>query len=216
MTLEEYREAWQRHEAREVPPPDDDLVTWVARRAEAFERKVRRRDLVETIAAVAVVGFFGWEVATAPALLTKAGAAVVVAGACLVVWRLRRARGVLEADGAGRPVADRLRLQRRKVETQSELLESVLWWYVAPPALGAALFVYGVSGASRSTALSLAVVAGISAFVWWLNRRAVRRGLRPRREELDRRLRRLEEAAGEGSDASGGGRGREGLGEDGT
>jgi membrane protein implicated in regulation of membrane protease activity len=193
MTLEQYREAWQEHEGREVPPPDDDLVAWVARRAEEFEKRIRRRDLVETVAAGAVVVFFGREVATAASLLAKAGAAVVVAGACLVVWRLRRARAELEADGAGRPVAERLRVQRRKVEAQIELLESVLWWYVAPPALGGALFVYGVSGASWSTALALAVVAGISAFVLWLNRRAVRRDLRPRREELNRRLRRLEE-----------------------
>lgn len=200
MSLEEYRDAWQRHEERGIADRDDELVERIARRAEEFESAVRRRDLLETVAAVAVVAFFGYEVATAPSLLAKTGAAVVLAGACLVVWRLWRARAAFGTDDAARPVADRLRLQRRKVEAQIELLESVLWWYVSPLALGAVLFVVGLGGASGRTALALAVVAGVGVAVWWLNRRVVRRDLRPRCEELTRRLRRLEEPGRGGPD----------------
>lgn len=203
MTLEDYRDAWQRHQGSELGDPDDELVEWVAGRAEEFEAKVRRRDLLETVAAVVVVAFFGYEVATAPSLLAKAGAAVVLAGAGLVVWRLRRARRSLGTDGACRPVADRLRIQRRKVDAQIELLESVLWWYVSPLAVGAVLFAVGLGGAPWATALALAVVAGVSVAVWRLNRRVVRSDLRPRRAELARRLRRLEEGGRNGSGRSG-------------
>ncbi|MFW6193480.1 MAG: hypothetical protein ACOC83_08325, partial [Gemmatimonadota bacterium] len=101
MTLEDYRDAWQSHEGREVAGPDeDDLLEWVVRRSEAFESRIRRRDLLETVAAVVAAAFFGWEAATASSVLAKVGAGGVAAAVVWVAWRLRRARRVLEADGA--------------------------------------------------------------------------------------------------------------------
>lgn len=97
------------------------------------------------------------------------------------------------------------------MDAQIELLEGVLWGYVSPLALGAALFVVGLGGASRGTALGLAVVAGVSAAVWLLNRRAVRRGLRPRRDEVARRLRRLERGEQDRSAGPGPGEGGAGV-----
>lgn len=208
MTLEDYRDAWQGHDGREVAAPGEDaLLEWVRDRSEAFEKKIRRRDLLETAAAALAVALFGYEALTSPSIVAKVGAGIVVASAVFIAWRLRRARRALGAEDAGRPVADRLRIQRRKVDAQIELLESVVWWYVSPVALGASVFAFGVSGASWGTLLTLAVVVGVSVAVWWLNRRAVRRDLRPRREELTRRLRRLQEPRRDGPDRPRSGRG---------
>lgn len=194
MTLEEYRSAWQEHEERDVSDLDEEeLVESVAGRAAAFERKIRRRDLLEGVAAVVVVAFFGWQAATTPSALARVGAAVVVGGAGFVVWKLRRARREFGTDGVGRPVADRLRLHRRKVQAQIELLENILWWYLAPLAVGAGLFTVGIAEGPGEAAVALAVEAGIVGFVWWLNQRAVEKGLRPRREELDRLMEELED-----------------------
>lgn len=194
MTLEDYRSAWQEHNEDELSQAgEEEIADWVAERAERFEKKIRRRDLLETGAAVFVAAFFGYEIVTASRLLARMGAGVLLVAAGYVVWRLRRARRAFEADGTGLPVAVRLRLQLRKVEAQIELLESVLWWYVAPLALGAVLFIVGTGGGVAATLLSVAVVVAGSGLVWRLNRRAARKGLRPRRRELIRRIRRLEE-----------------------
>lgn len=194
MTLEEYRSAWQQHEEREVSDADEEeLVERVAERAGEFEAKIRRRDLLETLAAVAVVAFFLWEAVTVRSAVARVGATVVVLGAGFVVWNLRRARRDFGTDGAGRPVAERLRLHRRKVQAQIELLESVLWWYLAPLAVGAGLFTVGVADGPREAIVALAVEAGICGVLWWLNRRVVERDLRPRRDELDRLVEDLED-----------------------
>lgn len=194
MTLEEYRRAWQQHEERDVSDADEEeLVETVAERAVEFEAKIRRRDLLETAAAAVVVALFGWQAVAAPSPLARLGAAVVVLAAAFVVWKLRRARRDFGSDGAGRPVAERLRLHRRQVRNQIELLESVLWWYLAPLALGAGLFTVGVAGGVGEAVAALAVEAAICGAVWWLNQRAVERDLRPRREELDRLLEELED-----------------------
>lgn len=207
MTLEEYREVWQRQEAAGPERKDEEeLLARVKRRAEAFERKIFWRDLREIGAAVLVAGLFGWWAVSADTLLVRAGALVVVAGAGLIAWRIRRARRDGSAETAARPVADRIRAEIRKVDAQIELLETVLWWYVAPPALGLALMIVGGGSSGWSTLLQLVGVGVAGSAVWWLNHRAVRRGLRPRREELAEQLRQVEN--GERSGRLRGGEGR--------
>lgn len=96
------------------------------------------------------------------------------------------------AELAGRPVAERLEAEIEKVEAQIELLEKVLWWSLAP--IGIGLVVMVASGGIEGW-FEFAYLAGLALFfgyIWWLNQRAVDRYHRPRRNELVRTLRRLE------------------------
>lgn len=197
MTLEEYRDAWQGPGTDpEADLDEEELLAEVKERSEAFDRTIRRRDWLEIAAAALVVIAFGYEALTSEAWLARIGAAVVVAGSVLVVWRLRSARRDGRDELAGRPVAERLRAELEKVDAQIRLLESVLWWYVGPLAAGCLLFVVGIGDGHLGTLISVAVILAVSVLVWWLNRRAVRRSLRPRRRELARMLDRIEANGG--------------------
>lgn len=193
MSLDEYREVWQQEDEDEGELAEEELLSAVKERSEAFDRKIRRRDGLEIAVAVAVVLLFGYEAVTAASWLARAGAGIIVAGAALIVWRLRRARRNGGARLAGRPVAERLRAELEKVDAQIELLESVLWWYLGPPTAGAVLFVVGTGGGlDAMTLVAIALILAVGAVVWRLNRRAVRRDLRPRRRELAELLERIE------------------------
>lgn len=193
MKLDDYREAWREQElSGEDEPDEEELLDWVQEQSEAFERRIRRRDLLETVAAVLVAGLFGYEAATSASWLVRIGAAIIVLGSGFVVWWLRRARTSGPERAADRSVADRLRAERERVEIQIRLLESVVWWYLAPPTVGATLFIVGLDAGTAATLTSLAVVAAVFGFIWYLNRRAVRTHLRPRRDELNRLLEGLE------------------------
>lgn len=198
MTLDDYRDAW-----RESPDPDregadeEELLAFVREQSAAFEKKIRRRDLLETLAVVVVAAFFGYELVTATSWLVRAGAALVIAGGAFVVWWLHRARRAGPDRAGDRPVAEQLRAQRERLDIQIRLLKSVLWWYLAPLAAGAVLFAVGQGTPVWSTALTLGVVAVVCVVVWRLNQRAVERKLGPRRRELTRLLEQLDE---EGAD----------------
>lgn len=197
MTLDEYREAWQEQadEDRNAPA-EEELLARVKRRAEAFDRKIFWRDVREIGAALLVTALFGWWSLRAGEPLVRIGALVVVAGAALVVWRLRAARRDGTDERAALPVAERIRAEMRKLNAQIELLESVLWWYVSPFVVGLALMILGGDGSIASSLLQVTLVLLAGAAVWWLNRRAVRRGLRPRRRELADLLRKVENGSG--------------------
>lgn len=192
MGLEDYRDVWQEQGDGPPDPDEEELVDRVRERFEAFERRIRRRDRLETITGLAVVAFFGYSLAAASSWVAKAGAAIVIAAAGFIVQRLRRARNRDERPEPGAPVTEHLRAARDQVATQIELLESVLWWYLAPLAAGGVLYVVGLGTGMLATLITLGTIAAVCGVIWWLNQRAVRRELRPRHEQLTRMIRELE------------------------
>ncbi|MGK7312511.1 MAG: hypothetical protein ACN0LA_09750 [Candidatus Longimicrobiales bacterium M2_2A_002] len=198
MTLDAYRDAWNRQDVNDRDrPTDEELVAMTERRAADFDRTIRRRDRLETLAAVVVILVFGFEAVTATAWLERTGAAIVVVASAFIVWWLRRTRSgsgsvAGDASAAVLPVAERVRLERDSVDAQIRLLESVLWWYLAPLALGISLFILGLGTGTLLTVASLVGLIIVYAVIWRINQRTVRRELRPRRERLSRLLGQLQ------------------------
>ncbi len=88
-----------------------------------------------------------------------------------------------------------------QVNHQIWLLKNVLWWYLLPPGIGIAIFMGYIAFAEvsrdgiRGSIGWLSFISGylISCFfffwgVYWLNQRAVRKELLPRKQELEQIL----------------------------
>lgn len=193
MSLDDARSWWNADDdAAHGAVPDEELLALVKRESEAFDETIRRRDRRESIAAVAVFAFFAFLLVD-PSWLVRAGAVVAMAGAVLVYWTLRRTRKRHERRVRARSLARSIRAEREKVDAQIGLLERVLWWYIAPFVVAAVLIIVGSNGASWVTLVMVAIVVAVAAWIYRLNRNAVRCTLRPRRERLTRLLRQIEE-----------------------
>ena len=171
---------------------ESDLLRLVKDKADAFDQKIWRRDIIESIAALAVFLFFAWMLRD-PSWLVRLGALTVMGGSALIYWTLRRTRTRHDDASLDRPVADVLRTERAKVDDQIRLLETVLWWYLGPLVVGILLVTIGDSGWSAFTVGYGTVVLLFAAGIYVLNQRAVRTDLKPRREELTRLLEQVEE-----------------------
>jgi hypothetical protein len=173
---------------------DEDILALVQSGSRKLERQIRRRDWREVVAGI-IAGVIIAPGAFRGPLLARVGVWMVLGGLALVMWRLYRARQV-GGRGAGDPslsVADALRAEGRRLDAQIALLESVWWWYVAPLSIGVVLLTVGLRGASRFTIVYTALVALAAWGVVALNRRVVRRDLRPKRAELNALLSELGE-----------------------
>lgn len=110
-------------------------------RASAFERKVKRRNLVEYVAAVIVIAAFGWY-ATLPLAATPlwpvANVAIII-GALAVVWNLHRI-GRAAATPASAEFGALLDFHRAELVRQRDALRTVWLWYIAPFLPGLALW----------------------------------------------------------------------------
>lgn len=181
---DDYRKEWVDTPSDVDGMDEEGLLGRVKEQAQAFERRIRRRDLREIGAGVFVVLAFGYETVTAETWLARTGAAVVMCAALYIIWKLRRARPEDDAQAAGRAVSERLRQQLRAVDRQIRLHETALRWYLAPLILGSLMFVAGLGAAWWATLITVAVIALISVRVRRANRSFVQEYLKPRRRRL--------------------------------
>lgn len=162
---------------------DAEILAMLKADSARFDRMIRRRDRIETIAAVLVALVFlpqlwwgSW--------LTRLGVVLFVAGSVLTYVRLRGARRDAPSPDMTAPVVEMIRGRLDSVDAQIRLLESVFWWYLAPLGLGVILIFAGGVGASLATLVYTAVVVAAVMVIYRLNQRAVRLHLQPLRDEL--------------------------------
>lgn len=171
-------------DARSMPAATDaEILAMLKAEAARFDRTIRRRDRIETIAAVFVALVFlpqlwwgSW--------LTRLGVVLFVAGSVLTYVRLSGARRDAPSPDMTAPVVEMIRGRLDSVDAQIRLLESVFWWYLAPLGLGVILIFAGGVGASLAALVYTAVVVAAVFVIYRLNQRAVRLHLQPLRDEL--------------------------------
>ena len=96
------------------------------------------------------------------------------------------------------PLAHCIKVSLAQVEHQIWLLRNVLWWYLLPFTVGIALFWSHVAWQARDNVAGLKFIglcfAGLFVLytgIYYLNQYAVRKGLIPRRRELESLLKNL-------------------------
>ena len=192
MNLEDARHEWQSQTTLEKSRmSEEEMLELVKHSSSAFDRTIARRDRRETIAAIVVMILFLPLLATGP-WLARTGVLVVLGAFALIFTKLGAARRLEASERPDLSLAELLESERAKVNGQIHMLESVVSWYIIPPAAGAMLIVIGLEGLSWFTAGYAVFALAISLWIYRLNQRAVRRELRPRRSELERLLHELE------------------------
>ncbi|HEU4560834.1 MAG TPA: hypothetical protein VFS20_23485 [Longimicrobium sp.] len=186
MNFDQLAEVWRSDDAGTTVRSPADEVAAVRARAAGLARDVRRRDRLETGAALVVFPFFAWIAARAPSPVSAVGAVIVMAACVLIPLRLRRARHG-DVDPA-LPLAWALRAELARVRAQERLLGSVAWWYLAPLGIGVILVRVGAPGPQLHKAAYVVSVVALGAGLLFLNLRAVRREVRPLAAELERWL----------------------------
>lgn len=180
MNASELEHLWQKQQPIELSP---EKIGQIAATVDAVDRKFRRkiwwRDLREIGAALVVAAFFGFVGQTWLRWLAVASCLFVVA------WIIR-SRIMVRPSRETPSVSGRLQQMIRETEMQIELTRSLLWWYLLPCAV--AIFAMVLDSPPRFPLPFLSIYgsggAALYVAVYWVNQRAVRKVLEPRRENL--------------------------------
>lgn len=147
-----------------------------------FERKIQGRNVREYAAAIAVVLFASFEFWRGGDLLVRVGFGLLIAGMSYLIWHLL-------SRGSWRPLPEDMGLssciefQRRQLEQQRDLLNSVWRWYLGPmiPGMAVLLVAFGHANPGHLQHPALVVVpeamffAAICVAIAMLNGRAARK-----------------------------------------
>jgi CubicO group peptidase (beta-lactamase class C family) len=192
MEPDKFQQAWQVHSSQTRIAVDPDLLLKeVQRNQQAFKTTIFHRDFIEVGVAFLMLPYWiyagithalpwTWYL-TIPALIWVAG--------FILVDRMRHKRHPSEP---GASLVNCVKESLLQVEHQIWLLRNVFWWYLLPFTLSILAFFADVtwrvskdwlealiSGGSLS-----GIVLGLYSFIYYINQRAVRVQLEPRRQEL--------------------------------
>jgi Flp pilus assembly protein TadB len=191
MSWKDLQDQWKR---TAVTPLPASTVQDTLRRAQRLRRGILWRDGMETVVALALVPcVFGWlrDAVHARVWLTMASALLLLAWLFYVPWRLWRARRLLPGNDPSLPLQHYLERQKRAMLAQARMLEQIVWWYIAPCALGVAGVTVGNHGLTRGVLIYLAVVLVFCVAVERLNKRAAKHNFRRRAADIDATFREL-------------------------
>jgi hypothetical protein len=188
MDWNDLRRRW--HEVPAAPVPET-LADELEARDRALRAALKRRDLVETGAALVIAPVF---VALAVKLFRDeawaafAFCALIVAWIAFVPWRLWRARRALPVPRADLPSLAYLGAEREAMLAQARMLEQAWLWYFAPCAVGVAGLAFSVAGLTTKSVAYVAIVAAFCAVMSFANRHAARVAFREHAAAISRQI----------------------------
>jgi CubicO group peptidase (beta-lactamase class C family) len=190
---DEYQQAWQAQSSQARVTVDANvLLKEVQRSQQNFRAMIFWRDFREVAVALLLlpIWFLMGYTLSLPWSWYLTVPAIIWGGGFILVNRKLHPQGPGEAD---KPLRESVKESLTQVEHQIWLLRNVFWWYLLPFALPILAFfaqvAWSLRFAGRLEALSFFVILAGSvfamySFIYYLNQRAVRVELEPRREEL--------------------------------
>lgn len=157
MNEHELMRLWREQPAR----PETFDVEALRRRAERFDRGVRRRNLREYVAAILVAAATIYFAVVRDEPVTRLGCLVTLAGTAIAVWQLHRRTAVDMRDPV-RLAAPLATHYRDELCRQRDALRSVWLWYLLPLLPGPELMLLGRHLAGH---LPIAKVSDLAIFL---------------------------------------------------
>lgn len=193
MDFEDLQKAWQSQDAgAKVTINADVLLKEIRRNQQQFRATIFLRDVREVgVCAVMMAFFLVWGLRRHWWSLYLLSFCCFFVGAFFVVDRiLQRRKQPVNNDSLQACVQNSL----LQVNHQIWLLKNIFWWYLLPILIGlgavSAQTLARWPGHELASMITMGVVYILTygftyALVYWLNQRAVRKQLAPRRQELE-------------------------------
>jgi len=194
MKLDDLKQDWQQ--TVKAPPLTADfkeVISVLEKETSKIDKEIKRRDILEISIAMLLIPVWVFGLVNSVSLIQTLGCWFAIATSLFVSYKLLRAKRVEAPRDAS--VKAFLETEKQKVQQQKQLLESIVWWYIAPITLSIVLITLGAnvdsSGMPQITdfilkyygALALLVVGG-----YLLNKRAARKKFGPLLTNIEQRL----------------------------
>ena len=184
MTDLDLKSLWQTSAVDAGPAIDLEAVK---SRAEAFDKKIKRRNALEWIASAFVVLWFGHDAWHADSSLLLGGnlmIALAAVGISAYLWRNGRVRQLVDPSHDSRGF---LAAHAQALQSQAKLLGQAPLWYLGPLAAGlAVLMVARFPAEGRAMGpwlITTGFIVVVFSVIWWINYRAAAK-LRTRADAL--------------------------------
>ena len=194
MSDQELKQLWRQPQlTAPLAGPDTDIVARMKKRMRKFDRTIFWRDVRELAACVFVFIGYWINYYYNSSTITRAGCVVIMVAAVFIALKLLYAHRGQRRFRHPASIREFLQGEVEKVSRQIRLLETVVWWYLLPLFIGMGLYSWGRAADWSDKIVLLGVNLFVYAFIYWLNRYAARKSLRPLKEQLEQTLTAVQE-----------------------
>ena len=192
MDPDKYQQAWQAHSSETRVTVDADwLLKEVQRNQRDLRETIFRRDVIEVGVGLLLLPYWFYKGVTSslPWTWWLTVPAIIWVIGFILVDRMRHKR---KPSKPGEPLLKSVKESLTQAEHQIWLLRNIFWWYLLPFTISISAFFAHVTllhskdwlEALGVGGLSFAFLLAIYCFIDYINQRAVRTQLEPRRQEL--------------------------------
>lgn len=200
MIDHELKNIWDKSSQKERVKLDiTKLLIELKNEMNNFDRKIKRRDRREIIACF--IGMVGFGIMTIyiPFIVTKIACILTIGWFGYVIHRLRNVSRQAEPD-VTLSFRDQLNQRKQYLQKQADLLRSVLYWYILPPFIINAIFLFGIGDLSTWDSFfaeilpatfaeklaCLGFAGAIYAYILWMNRKAAKVNIQPLIDDIEK------------------------------
>lgn len=183
MNLDDFKEPWQQRQ-RDLGHQVDHVIKAVRSRMTWFDRVIWLRDLRESVVALLLIVWFGYEVYRNPAWITKLGFLLGILACAMIVVILNWVRITGREARPGHSLQDYCTAELARVDRQIWLLKHINWWYTGPLYVAVTIAMLGIMAPPKILIFLVTMLLPMAVFIHWLNQVAVRNELMPLRNDL--------------------------------
>lgn len=197
MQLDDLKQDWQQTINTHAKQDNlDEVITMLEKETQKIDKEIKRRDILEISIAIFLIPFwiYGW--LNTAGLMQSVGFAIAIGSCIYIPYKLILAKKTKPQKSTS--VKDFLTTEKQKVKQQKQLLESIVWWYIAPIAaaivfitLGSTVNESGMPQLNDSLITYYGFLILLVVGIYFLNRQAAKKKFGPLLEKIEQRLNEL-------------------------
>ena len=163
------------------------LVQKLQKSKDEFRRRIRSRNLRETIAGLAIFLLFGFLASRQTSLLARVGQAWLAVCGLWIAFYIHRYSNAARTPAPEQTLASFRQSLLAAYDEQIRLLRAAKYWYILPLWFGLLLIALASWNAGLGpvrVTLFLLWITAVNAVVWWINEVPGVRSIRRKRDEL--------------------------------
>lgn len=167
----------------------EKMLATVKKKLTKHNRSMKRNSLVEIFTAILLLPVFSYLLYTMPTIISKVGAAIVLLSLGLIIvkmMKIPKKKQLLYLS-----TQEYLEDERLQIAKQIKLIDTILYWYILPIAIGVLIFILGIQTTLLAHVASIAFCLVVWVGIYFLNKWALRKHFYPLQKELDELMEQL-------------------------
>jgi 4-hydroxybenzoate polyprenyltransferase len=184
MEADDLKKLWGNSKVPRLTINSLSLSKELDKEFKTIERKIARRDLREIIAAIALIPLALARAYFTSPVLAKITLLLIIPYALMVIYKLKQAKKYKVTD-MNLDFKESIKRQIIYYCKQRDLLNTVLWWYLLPPAILSMLHLTSLGMVFEKLIFHGMFITILYGAIYALNKRVVRKQLNPLIRKLD-------------------------------